>query len=146
MESSSTFNSVFKKKGILFDFNSSIYISNSFLLPLKNKKSEYFIAEHNGKILGGCGYFPTEGLPADCAEIVKFYLCPDSRGMKIGTKLFSLIEERAKLAGYKKLYIESFPQFSSAVSMYKKNGFTELSSRLGNSGHTATTIHLIKEI
>lgn len=86
----------------------------------ENKKSEYFVAEQNGKILGGCGYFPTEGLPADCAEIVKFYLCPDSRGMKIGTKLFSLAEECAKLAGYKKLYIESFPQFSSAVSMYKK--------------------------
>ena len=83
---------------------------------------------------------------ADCAEIVKFYLCQDSRGMKIRTKLFSLAEECARLAGYKKLYIESFPQFSSAVSMYKKNGFTELSSRLGNSGHTATTIHLIKEI
>ena len=66
--------------------------------------------------------------------------------MRIGTKLFNLIEERAKLSGYKKLYIESFPQFSSAVSMYKKKGFTELSSRLGNSGHTATTIHLIKEI
>ena len=111
-----------------------------------NKNAEYFVAEHNGKILGGCGYFPTEGLPQDCAEIVKFYLCPEARGMKIGAKLFTLTEERAKSAGYKQLYIESFPQFSNAVSMYKKNGFSELSKRLGNSGHSATTIHMIKEI
>lgn len=111
-----------------------------------NKNAEYFVAEHNGKILGGCGYFPTEGLPQDCAEIVKFYLCPEARGMKIGAKLFTLTEERAKSAGYKQLYIESFPQFSNAVSMYKKNGFSELAKRLGNSGHSATTIHMIKEI
>lgn len=131
------------KKNSVYSDKATDFLFETFI---ENKKSEYFVSEQNGKILGGCGYFPTEGLPADCAEIVKFYLGPDSRGMKIGTKLFSLAEECARLAGYKKLYIESFPQFSSAVSMYKKNGFTELSSRLGNSGHTATTIHLIKEI
>ncbi len=117
-----------------------------FELFSTNKCAEYFVAEHNGKILGGCGYFPTTGLPQNCAEIVKFYLCPEARGMKIGAKLFTLTEERAKAAGYKQLYIESFPQFANAVSMYKKNGFSEFSHRLGNSGHTATTIHMIKEI
>ena len=59
-----------------------------FELFNKNKKSEYFVAEQNGKILGGCGYFPTAELPEDCAEIVKFYLRPEARGMKIGSKLF----------------------------------------------------------
>ena len=117
-----------------------------FELFNKNKKSEYFVAEQIGKILGGCGYFPTAELPEDCAEIVKFYLRPEARGMKIGSKLFRIAEERARTAGYKQLYIESFPQFSNAVSMYKKHGFSELSNKLGNSGHTATTIHMIKKI
>ena len=42
-----------------------------FELFNKNKKSEYFVAEQNGKILGGCGYFPTAELPEDCAEIAR---------------------------------------------------------------------------
>lgn len=128
----------------------SVYSDNAtdalFEIFNTNKYAEYFVAEHNGKILGGCGYFPTKGLPKNCAEIVKFYLSPEARGLKIGAKLFSLTEEHAKNAGYKQLYIESFPQFSNAVSMYKKNGFSEIPHRWGDSGHTATTIHMIKEI
>ena len=32
--------------------------------------SEYWIAEENGAIIGGCGVFPTPGLPDGCAELV----------------------------------------------------------------------------
>ena len=35
---------------------------------------EYWIAVDDGKIIGGCGVFPTSGLPEGCAEMVKFYL------------------------------------------------------------------------
>jgi len=64
----------------------------------------------------------------------------------MGRKLIQKVIESAKTAGYEHLYIESFPEFSHAVSMYEKNGFKHLSSRLGNSGHTATTIHMAKEL
>jgi putative acetyltransferase len=33
--------------------------------------SVYFIAEEEGKLLGGGGIFPTEGLPAKTCELVK---------------------------------------------------------------------------
>ena len=36
--------------------------------------SKYWIAEENGAIIGGCGVYPTPGLPEGCAELVKFYL------------------------------------------------------------------------
>jgi len=36
--------------------------------------SEYWIAEEDGVIIGGCGVYPTPGLPAGCAELVKLYL------------------------------------------------------------------------
>jgi len=97
-------------------------------------------------VLGGCGYFPTEELPAGYAELVKFYFSPKLRGKGMGRKLIHKVTESARAAGYHYLYIESFPEFSHAVSMYEKNGFQHLPSRLGNSGHTATTIHMLKEL
>ena len=36
--------------------------------------SMYFIAEHDGKVVGGGGIYPTEGLPPDTCELVKMYL------------------------------------------------------------------------
>lgn len=35
----------------------------------------YFVAEANGKILGGGGIYPTEGLPEGTCELVKCTLC-----------------------------------------------------------------------
>jgi len=112
----------------------------------RSPKSEYYVVEDEGEVLGGCGYFPTEGLPLGYAELVKFYFSPKLRGKGIGRKLIQKVIKSAKAAGYHYLYIESFPEFSHAVSMYEKNGFKHLPSRLGNSGHTATTIHMLKKL
>ncbi|WP_235861424.1 GNAT family N-acetyltransferase [Pontibacter flavimaris] len=49
--------------------------------------SAYFVAEEDGLIVGGCGVYPTEGLPEGCAELVKFYLSAEARGKGIGNKL-----------------------------------------------------------
>jgi putative acetyltransferase len=112
----------------------------------KNPNSEYWVVEYHNKILGGCGFYPTEGLATTCAELVKFYLSPLLRGNGIGSYLFNMVEERAKKAGYQELYIESFPNFREAVTLYEKKGFKHLPSSLGNSGHSATTIHMIKNL
>jgi len=109
-------------------------------------QSEYFVVDDEGEVLGGCGYYPTEGLPTGYAELVKFYFSPKLRGKGMGRQLIQKVIESARDAGYDYLYIESFPEFSHAVSMYEKYGFKHLPSRLGNSGHTATTIHMLKKL
>lgn len=108
--------------------------------------AKYWIVECNDEILGGCGFFPTEGLAPGCAELVKFYLSPLLRGKGIGSYLLNTVETEAKKRGYKQLYIESFPHFHNAVSLYERKGFVHLDSRIGNSGHSATTIHMLKDI
>ena len=35
-------------------------------------KSAYWLAEEDGAIIGGCGIYPTDGLPDGCVELVKF--------------------------------------------------------------------------
>jgi putative acetyltransferase len=105
--------------------------------------SAYWIAEENGIILGGCGIFPTPGLPDGCAELVKFYVSSSSRGKGIGNLLMQKSIASAQEFGYKQLYLESFPELSKAVSMYLRAGFKYLPSALGNSGHYACTIWML---
>ena len=52
--------------------------------------SEYWIAEENGIKAGGCGVYPTPGLPEGCAELVKFYLSSSQRGKGIGWQLMEI--------------------------------------------------------
>lgn len=113
---------------------------------LAGRNAEYWVVVDNGVVLGGCGYYPTEGLPEGYAELVKFYMSPAARGFGYGSKLFRQAIEGASKAGYRHLYIESFPQFSDAVSMYERHGFRYIPHRLGDSGHTATTIFMVKDL
>lgn len=112
----------------------------------QNTKSAYFVAEENGMLLGGCGIYPTPQLPEGCAELVKFYLLPQSRGKGIGRKLMELNFETAKSLGYKQLYLESFPALSKAISMYENSGFKNIERPLGNSGHFACNIWMVKNL
>ena len=43
-----------------------------------------WVAEEDGVVLGGCGIYPTSGLPQGCAELVKFYLSAKSRKSGLG--------------------------------------------------------------
>ena len=104
-----------------------------------------WVAEVDGKIAGCCGIYPTEGLEKDCAELAKFYLSKEVRGKGMGKKLIEQCFQSAEQMGYKKLYLESMPQFSKAVSMYEKYGFKMLGNALGNSGHTSCNIWMLKE-
>src|SRR5919112_6758038 len=49
--------------------------------------SIYFVAEQDGKILGGAGIYPSEGLPEGTCELVKMYLNKEARGKGLGRTL-----------------------------------------------------------
>ncbi len=110
------------------------------------QSSGLFVAEIEGEIAGCCGIFPTEGLPEHCAELVKFYVNKNFRGKGIGKMLMEKSIEFAKNAGFKSIYIESLPEFSTAVSIYEKQGFTYLEKPLGNSGHSGCNLWMIKHL
>jgi putative acetyltransferase len=108
--------------------------------------SVYWIAEANGKIWGGCGIFPTPGLPDGCAELVKLYLLPDARGKGAGRCLIEKCFVSAKEMGYRQLYLETLPELSRALGLYEKAGFGFLPGALGNSGHFCCTIWMLKNL
>lgn len=112
----------------------------------QNEDAIYWVAEENGVLLGGCGIYPTAGLPDGCAELVKFYLSPESRGAGIGKLLMQVNINSARSLGYKQLYLESFPELESAVRIYETAGFEHLDGPLGNSGHYACNVWMLKEL
>ena len=108
--------------------------------------SEYWIAEENSVIIGGCGVYPTQGLPEGCAELVKFYLSASQRGKGIGRQLMEKTFESAIRYGYKQLYLESLPELSRAISLYEKAGFKFIAGPMGDSGHFGCNIWMIKDL
>ena len=138
---------VFEEFGI--DFPGTVYTdptTDALYELFQTPGSVYWIAEEHGVLLGGCGIYPTSGLPEGYAELVKLYLSADARGKGIGNSLMQKSMESATLAGYTHIYLESFPDLSKAVSLYERNGFTMLEKALGNSGHYACTIWMEKKL
>jgi putative acetyltransferase len=112
----------------------------------KKPGSVYWIAAENGKMLGGCGLYPTPGLPDNCAELVKLYLLPEERGRGIGRMLMEKNFDSAREFGFRQLYLESMPELNKAIRIYEKAGFHFIPARMGNSGHFCCDIWMLKEL
>jgi putative acetyltransferase len=108
--------------------------------------AKYWIAEVQGMITGGCGVYPTPGLPEGCAELVKFYLKASYRGKGVGWQLMEKTFESARNLGYKQLYLESLPELGKAISLYERAGFKSIPTHLGNSGHFGCDIWMLKDL
>lgn len=107
--------------------------------------SAYYVLEIDHEVMGGCGIYPSNGLPAGCAELVRFFLKPEARGNGYGKMLMKISEKEARMHGYKQLYLESFPDMQAAVHLYEKYGYKRLSQPLGNTGHFSCNVWMLKE-
>jgi len=112
----------------------------------QKSRSIYNIAELDGKIIGGAGVYPTDGLDKDTCELVKMYLRPHIRGLGLGRLLIEKCIEQAKELGYKNIYLESMPELRQALRVYEKFGFEYLKGPMGNSGHTGCSLWMLKKL
>lgn len=110
-----------------------------------HQNSIYYVGIANGKLMGGGGVYPTDGLPVDTCELVKMYLLPEARGKGLGKTLIEKCLAFAKERGYKRMYLETMPELQKAVKTYEGFGFSLLSGPLGNTGHFACSIRMIKD-
>lgn len=112
----------------------------------QQERSAYNIALINGKIVGGGGIYPTEGLPEDTCELVKMYLLPEARGTGLGSKMISLCLEQAKENGFSKVYLETMTELKAALKVYERMGFAYLDGPMGNSGHFGCPLWMMKSL
>lgn len=106
----------------------------------------YYIAEDQGKIVGGCGIYPTQGMPEGCIELVKLYVGKSHRGTGLGKQLMQLAIDKAVAYGFREVYLETLPELHIAVGLYEKLGFTYLDQPYGESGHFACDLWMRKAI
>jgi putative acetyltransferase len=109
-------------------------------------RSFYFVAEWNGKLVGGSGVYPTPGLPEDCCELVKLYLLPEMRGLGLGIQLMKKCFQQAIELGFHRMYLETMPELRTAIGLYEKAGFNYLPGPLGQSGHFGCDLWMIKNL
>lgn len=111
-----------------------------------HKSAYWVVASAAGNVVGGCGVFPTKALPNNCCELVRFFLLPNWHGQGIGKILMQQCIDTAKKLGYTSMYLESFPDMKAAISLYERFGFKYLSSPLGESGHFACNVWMLKQL
>ncbi|MDP2338455.1 MAG: GNAT family N-acetyltransferase [Bacteroidota bacterium] len=112
----------------------------------RKPRSAYFVAEADGKILGGGGIFPTEGLPESTCELVKMYLLPEARGIGLGRTLIERCLQMARENGYKQVYLETLDELHLALKIYAKFGFEYLLAPLGQSKHFGCGLWMLKKL
>ncbi len=108
--------------------------------------SAYRVLEVDGKLVGGSGIYPTEGLPAGCCELVKLYILPEARGKGYGRLLIHECFDIARRSGYQQVYLETLPELKMAMSLYQSCGFKYLGKPLGNSGHFGCDLWMLKDL
>lgn len=106
----------------------------------------YWVLEEGGTILGGGGIAPLEGGANTICELQKMYFLPVARGRGLGSQLLKLLLEEAVRLGYTGCYLETVPQMTAAQGLYRKYGFTQLESPLGNTGHCACPVWMFKKL
>jgi putative acetyltransferase len=109
-------------------------------------QSRYFIAEQEGRVVGGAGIYPTKNLPDQTCELVKLYLHQSARGQGLGKLLLQKCIDEALSCGYRKMYLETMPELIIAIPLYEKFGFTYIPSALGESCHTGCDIWMIRDL
>ena len=109
-------------------------------------RSEYFVVEDDKKILGGAGISPLKDADINICELQKMYFHKNLRGRGIGQKMIEICLDFALESGYEKCYIETMPNMVDAQKLYLKTGFQYINSPLGNTGHNACPVWMIKKI
>ncbi len=118
------------------------FLFETYLIP----KAVYYIAELEGKIVGGAGIMQLENSLENICELQKMYFLPESRGLGLGRKMMDICLAKAKGFGFEKCYLETMPFMEEAQLLYKKVGFEYLEAPLGNTGHNSCPIWMIKEL
>ena len=109
-------------------------------------RSYYYTAYLGDKIVGGCGVFPSAGLPIETCELVKLYLLPEARGIGLGKKLIKICCEKAVELGYSKIYLETLPELKFAVPLYESVGFEYVPESLTGGEHFGCNLFMIKSL
>lgn len=106
-------------------------------------KSHYWVIEQAQRVLGGGGVAPLAGSDNLC-ELQKMYFLPQLRGKGLARMLAVKALKFAREQGYNGCYLETTAQLTEAIALYQSLGFVTIPHALGNTGHDACEVRMLK--
>jgi GNAT superfamily N-acetyltransferase len=80
------------------------------------------LAREDEAIIGGVGLWP---LDDNVCEMKRLYVRPPWLGQGLGRKLALAIIEQARVRDYKRMCLDTLPQLTAALSLYRSLGFAD---------------------
>ena len=106
-------------------FDDNLNHLSDFYLNKPGKRYYCVVADDNDKLIGGIGLAEID-LFEDCCELQKLYLDDSVKGAGLSYKMISLIEDKAREFGYKRMYLETHDNLAAAIHVYEKAGYKEI--------------------
>ncbi len=109
-------------------------------------RAAYFVVECDGEIIGGAGISQLENESENICELQKMYFLKQTRGFGIGSAMMEKCLAAASAFGYSSCYLETMPYMEAAQKLYRKSGFRYIDAPMGNTGHTACPVWMLKDL
>ena len=125
-------------------FDESLSSLHAFYDEKPDRRVYYTVHDEDGNLLGGGGLAEFPGIE-NCAEVQKFYLADEAKGLGLGRRLLELVEAFARAHGYETLYLETHTNLTAAIRLYTRYGFTQIPKPNGVM-HGAMNVFYIKPL
>ena len=112
----------------------------------QRQRALYSVALLDGEVVGGAGVAPLAGADPLTCELQRMYLRRDARGRGFGNALLERCLQAARQFLYVRCYLETISQMQTALEFYHRNGFRDLGSRMGETGHEHNDRWLLREL
>lgn len=109
-------------------------------------RTRYYVIAENDQIVGGGGIAQLDNYDGNVCELQKMYFLPSARGKGIGTQMIDQCLKTASEFGYERCYLETMPYMEAAQKLYQKYGFDSLEGPMGDTGHYACGVYMIKDL
>ena len=109
-------------------------------------RSVYYVVEHDGKVVGGCGVAPLENGDDSVCELQKMYFAPEIRGTGYAEKIIEKCLEFAKTQSFEICYLETLSFMTTAQKLYQRIGFENICGPMGNTGHSSCEVWMTKKL
>jgi len=119
---------------------------NDMYAAYSDSRSMYFVVSDGVNVYGGGGIRQLTGADHSICELQKFYFAPSIRGLGLGKQVISICLSHAKSLGYQSCYLESKSELHSALHLFKAHGFLPIDQPLGETGHHACEIKMLKSL
>jgi putative acetyltransferase len=86
------------------------------------REDTFVVARVDGAV-AGCGGLVATNLPG-AMEVVRRYVRPDHRGLRLGDRVLAELEALARRRGVERLVLRCGPRQPPALRLYERNGYT----------------------